>query len=442
MSNPEFRKCRRIAFAPYRLLLDPLLFALMLAAAHSLADDFSGFAKMAMSLAIGGFFLLTLLTGGVQIVRAMGREFEEGTWDSQRLSSLPAWSMVWGKLAGIGLNAWFDGLLCLAVFVVAAWAQGWPSFDVLWCAVAAIALVVAAHALCLFAPLSAHWQSGQGKVGGWLMVLVCLFGFNAYSKMIRWQVLGGTVDWWGMEWRRLPFLAASLLALAVWSLVGTWLSMRRELQAEDSLWRCLGWPVFLLFWLFWAMGFAVVAGKAGGLSLFLPIAAFGLWGAVYLPLLLERKNRTHWQRFFAAWQRRDWSRVGSLFPNWLSGFALALVFGLCATAFGKGHLWFPVLALFVVRDLALVLWLNLNAKLKRPDGLAAVLLLMLYVVCPLFFIRTPLQYAFTPLLSLKANTGIGQIITGIALPAAQAALCLWLLKARWEALEERQPQAA
>ena len=44
-------------------------------------------------------------------------EIRERTWDGQRLSSLGAGTMMWGKLFGSTIFNWFGGAICLAVIV-------------------------------------------------------------------------------------------------------------------------------------------------------------------------------------------------------------------------------------------------------------------------------------------------------------------------------------
>jgi hypothetical protein len=371
----------------------------------------------------------------------MSHEFAEGTWDGQRLSSLSAWEMAWGKLFGCALAAWYDGFMCLCVFAAAALFLGWQPHDVALSIWGAAMFALALHAASLMSPLSAHWQGrkpGSGVAG---IFVFCLVAFNFSSRLFGLKHLEPATRWWGLEIPNTAFGAVSMSLLAAWALAGAWLAMRRELQESPSATDCLWWPAFLAFWFFWAMGFFIAPQGGPDLAIFLSTATVVLWASVYLQLFWGRKNQVHWQRFFSAWQRRDWARAGALFPDWLSGFALALAAS-AATAFA-GHpapMLMPIVALFAVRDIALVLWLNLNPKLKRPNGLAVILLLALYLLAPLFFGDTALRSAFLPLLfDFNPKKGLGNLFIGIILPAAQAALFLWLLKARWEALEEHPP---
>ena len=45
-------------------------------------------------------------------------EIRDRTWDGQRLSSLGAGTMIWGKLFGSTIFNWFGGAICLAVILV------------------------------------------------------------------------------------------------------------------------------------------------------------------------------------------------------------------------------------------------------------------------------------------------------------------------------------
>ena len=65
-----------------------------------------------------GYILVVLFWGSRIAAAAMVREIVDKTWDQQRLSSMGAWGMTWGKLFGSTSYVWYGCGLLLAVALI------------------------------------------------------------------------------------------------------------------------------------------------------------------------------------------------------------------------------------------------------------------------------------------------------------------------------------
>ena len=64
-----------------------------------------------------GFVLLMAFWSTRRVADALAEEVGGGTWESQRMSGLSAWSMVWGKIIGGAIFPWYCALICLGIMV-------------------------------------------------------------------------------------------------------------------------------------------------------------------------------------------------------------------------------------------------------------------------------------------------------------------------------------
>ena len=111
--NPEFQRNVWLELTPRRMILMVALLALaFLAAALSGGKDYGtgGTAEWI-------FYAIVVVWGTRNAATAVVGEIRDRTWDMQRLSSLSAATMTWGKLFGSTIYNWFGGAICLAVLL-------------------------------------------------------------------------------------------------------------------------------------------------------------------------------------------------------------------------------------------------------------------------------------------------------------------------------------
>ena len=87
------------------------------------ASDAEALARALLVSGMGVFAVSGLIWGPRAAGRAVGNEVLQRTWDFQRLSSLTAWDMTWGKLFGATLLATCTGLTGVVVYLLLR--SGW-----------------------------------------------------------------------------------------------------------------------------------------------------------------------------------------------------------------------------------------------------------------------------------------------------------------------------
>jgi len=224
-----------------------------------------------------------------------------------------------------------------------------------------------------------------------------------------------------------------------------------ELQFRALPWAWLG---FILFLMLYGEGLAYHELRAAAAPpwawLAVPLTVAGF--LVYAALFAEPKSIIAYRGLVAALRRGDARRAGPLLPLWLptyllfAGLAVAFAvtlgtaewpaidlwadapFGLSSV--GRfAPVWTTVLAtaLFVLRDVLFVLWLNFAARRRRADLAALLYLALAYgpLAALLTAIPSPLLLGFVlPMPAAHAAMTIGPV-------AAELAVLLFLLRRRW-----------
>jgi hypothetical protein len=169
-----------------------------------------------------------------------------------------------------------------------------------------------------------------------------------------------------------------------------------------------------------------------------------LLGAFLIAMLLaygmvfsERKDPVAFRRLLQHLGRREWSRASEVFPLWLS--TLPFVILTCILLVGVSLISAPneetrqvvapavAMVFFLLRDLGIILFLNLGRVPKRADMLTMLFLFLLYGAIPT--ILSGLELDLLPALFWPVSGMPAEIL----LPAAliQAVVMFWLLVRRW-----------
>ncbi len=119
--NPEFIKNIQLQINPVKLVLMPIVLGMIYFIIYLMSTDSREPAAYSMQAA--SLFLLGVLVfvwGTKMAVESLAGEFNDKTWDSQRMTAIGPWKLVWGKLFGSTLFAWYGGLFCLLMFAVSS----------------------------------------------------------------------------------------------------------------------------------------------------------------------------------------------------------------------------------------------------------------------------------------------------------------------------------
>lgn len=427
-ANPELRRNLWLEVTPARLVLIPGI----LAGIFFLAFVADG-RRLGAGTALSALVCLGVLTwgwGAHLSSESVLAELRGHTWDWQRMSGLGAWTLTWGKLAGATAPAWYGGALCLAVYALATpggEGKGWMAALVLLAGVLGQAgtFFAALHAATR-GRVAARAQSSLYLAAGVILALQIVTGAARASE----------VRWYGLAPAPLPFAALSVGAFAGFAVVGAWVRVRRELRIRTL---SVAWPAFLLFVVSWAAGFAPAGPEAGASRALVAfvVAALATWATA----LLDPKDPVALRRLARAAREGRWRALAEDLPPWLlslpfvAGAWIVLAVQPAAAVGGEGlagdgRVLAAAVGLFLLRDLALVLWLNLGARPRRADLLAVVLLAVAYVLVPLVLSASGLRGAAS-LFFPDPDHGTRSAVAALL----QAVLAAGVLARRWRSRE-------
>ncbi len=395
--NPEFQRNLWLELTPRRLILMAVVLGLCFFAAAVTDGAASGPGETARWL----YYLIVVVWGSRNAAMSVVGEIRERTWDGQRLSSLGAGTMVWGKLFGSTLYNWFGGAICLAVIMA----------DMLGnrgALVAAIELVyylaigvIAQSAALLASLIAAGRRQGQMRLEAFLYQAIGIAAAVAVYSI--WSIadpagslLAHTtptdfIVWWGQKLDARGFLLLSLAIFTGWTLIGCIRQMRLELKMRNGPFVWLG---FLLFIGVYVAGFdAWLSGNqslthldAVARRLLLAGTTFG--ALAYLMVILEPKDRVQYRWLGGAFAKFRLGQVGNGMQGWMTaylaalGIGIALLIWLARESLLQDQATLGAMLGFLTRDMAIVVLASTLSKSRNGDFAALAILFSLYALLP------------------------------------------------------------
>lgn len=405
--NPELMRNLWLEMSVTRLAIMLGVLALLFATAALGGGDIRSPATIAETM----FYLIVVLWGTRKAAEAVVGEIRERTWDNQRLSAIPAWTMVWGKLLGSTAYVWAGGILCLAVLVIAAFVEKgvvqatyvlfyYVSLGVIGHSVALQTSLVAARRRTTHSRLDVFLYQLAGLAAAWAVWTV----WQTALPDSLFRTAGETIEfvaWWGQSIPAPVFYLMSLAAFFGWSLAGNNQLMRQELQIPVGP---LPWAGFLVFMAVYMAGFAdVVVGDTRSLTVArLGVACITLVALTYASVFFEPKDRVHMRwlgaRFVAGridqllWHAPGWAyafAASAIVASWLN----VEMMGVPALKAG-GETFTRVFLLSALgalaRDVGIFLFFHMLPRQRRGDFAAIVTLVVIYLVLPAFMAVTGL----------------------------------------------------
>ena len=397
--NPEFRRNLWLELTPRRMALAAVLLALAFFAAALSGETTQRPADVAEFL----YYVIVVLWGSRNAALSVVGEIRERTWDAQRLSSLTASEMTWGKLFGATIYNWYAGGICLAVILVDSVARSGP-LTALFDLVYFVEIGVIAQAASLLASLTAvRRRQSHSRLEIFVYQLAGLAA--AVAVFWVWQAADPAgsfllrkaptafIVWWGHAFDARGFLLVSLAAFTAWILTGCYRQMRLELKMANGP---LVWLGFLVFIGLYVAGFdgwlssAPDTAQWDAVSLRLGLAASTYATLTYLMVLLEPKDRVHFRWLGGQLTQGRLDRVAwhldGFMTSYLAPFLVtaALVWWRWAQApFALGDLALIAAGLgFITRDVAVFVLLNAMPGRRRGDFAGRDGMFALYVLIP------------------------------------------------------------
>jgi hypothetical protein len=444
--NPEFRRNVWLELTPRRAI-----FMLVVLALIFFATTVSGGSSVkAASAATVLYYFIVVFWGSRNAALSVVGEIRDRTWDSQRLSSIDAATMTWGKLFGSTIYNWFGGAVCLVVLLSSEFVHTGP-VTTLISLVYFIAIGVISQAAALLASLIAvRRRQAHSRLGAFVFQIAgVVAGIWVYAIWSAADPAGSIfagkratdfIVWWSHAFDARPFLLVSLAMFAAWTLVACYRTMRLELKMQNGPFVWLG---FLLFIGLYAAGFdawlskGVDAAQLDGVSLRLALAGFVFGVLTYVMVLLEPKDRV-----FFRWlgNRIGSGHLGTAFLNlqaWMMSYkATVLVGAILAVRLvvNEGHFGADAAVIvailgFLTRDVAIfVLFQSLPGR-RRGDFAAIVALIALHGLIPVILNGLDLTGAMvlfrpTPVdpvwLAPAIAWGEGLVVAGLAIARISA----------------------
>jgi len=435
ISNPEFIKNIRLQLNPVKLVLMPMILGMIFFVVYLLNADSNEPVEHTMqvtSLILLG--LVVFIWGTKMAVESLAGEFNERTWDSQRMTAIGPWNLVWGKLFGSTLYAWYGGLLCLLLFAVATFSTPDPSryLELLLFLLFAgifVQSILLAFILTEFAKnrdLGKLSLSSYSVVGLLFLFFLPSFAMGAYDAH-------GTVRWYSIELHPMRMLLSSALFFCLWGVLGFYRAMRKELQFDTGPWV---WTLFVLSLMLYASGFVINNDRISFMQLLfsaLYTSFFIGTASCYLMALAEPKSIVDIRWLVDKARQGKRLEVFAKLPAWFMSLLLAAL--LCTALFSMklsiharlldGSDWLRTLVefsplaflLFCLRDLGIILYVNLISTGKNRDLVAVFYLIILYGLIPSILNAADAKLALPWFLPFS-DTGFLNSVVPIAVQAA------------------------
>jgi hypothetical protein len=344
------------------------------------------------------------------------------------MSALSPWQLVWGKLFGSTLFAWYGTALCILLYLVAsntAWSDRLPI--ALFVVLAGLMVQAATMLLCLS---SMPRNLKQGRVQSFsyvlLISLVCLPWL--FGAMVD---LHDDVQWYSWMLPKTLFVNLSVGIFLMWALAGLYRLMRQELQMRQGFAVWLGFELCVIIYLnnFMLQQSWTDVNSRQHIGFF-PLAMFQAAAFTYLMLFLEGASPIDAKQALRAMRQGRYTTLMQWIPCWLLSLFLAAIFFIASawTMHDSKLLFFLFgVLLFVVRDVAILLWVRFSPD-QKPANIVAVII---YLTC---------SYTILPLLLAAIN---GDVLMVFFLPnpefgalnlavVVEVILAVGLLIARWK----------
>jgi hypothetical protein len=462
--NPEFRRNIWLELSTRRIMTMTAVLVLIFFAAALSGSDWTPPAT-----AIFLYYFIVVVWGARNAALSVVGEIRDRTWDFQRLSSLGAGEMTWGKLFGSTIFNWYGGALCLVVILAYRLVHEGPLAALLGLIYFIVIGLIAQSVALLASLLAAMRRQTHTRLEVFTYQMAGLIAaLVAYDV---WQMAdpAGTlvshakpteiIPWWGLQMNARAFLLLSLAIFAGWTLLGCYRAMRLELKMQNGPYV---WLAFLAFMGVYVAGFdawmprtaVTYAGDFAALRLMLAAMTYAI--ITYVMVLLEPKDRVLYRWLGAEFSQGRILNAARGLQGWMMSykafFLVTVVLigwllhyqsepptpliggqALSAAAFVAAA------AGFLTRDMAIFILLQTLPGRRRGDFAALVALFALYVLMPsiadglglkpalvLFYPQVSMPLWLSPAVAwaealLIAGLAIGRIAMGVKREAAVAA---------------------
>ncbi len=444
--NAEFQRNFWLEFSFHRIVATPIILGTFFYIA--------GIKEINPNMAIFGlsaflFVAIVCIWGAHRTADSMVSEIQERTWISQRLTPTNPWSMVWAKLFGSSIAAWYGGVFCLIAFFITGanlenqelkWAlisQGLlpGAFYLIGTAIACqvIGFMIGFGGTEERKSLAVRRSFVSNGAGGIIGISCLILSFKKLE-------LNATILWYGIPFAEFYFWIFSLYSFLAWGLISLYSQMRREFQMPN---HPLVWVTFLAFISIYIFGFEFEStkesfGDRGPIFFRSSLSFFSMLILAYLMIVWEKTDGFALRQLFGLIKRGQFKKTIYKIPRWTLSVLSAWVLGIwLIIAFGTESAEWSIdmyqvvgaILCFAMRDLGLILYFRLSAKPHRATAVAILYLFILYGLMPaltLTSISEEFVYVFYPISSETSA------LKAIFPPFLEAVLMWILTMTRWK----------
>lgn len=396
--NPEFKKNLWLEFSIARLILMPLILGIVFITVYMAADGFIDALEALRHAALFLFGAIAGVWGCKMASEAIISEYNDRTWESQRMTSLGPWEMTLGKLFGATSYAWYGGLICIGLYVaISLFLPGAGRYLTNAAVMIMAALFIQALAL-LLSLVRLRRQSAGEKVSATPFFLLGIFAIVfVLPRLLPWILDSEEqVKWFRFTVSAGNFSLFSLTFFLGWTLAGIHRNLRAEFGLENGPWA---WTLFQITIMAYYGGFTAGIDRvdAGQRILIGFIIAFGIGLAFcYIMAFAEPKDPVAYRQLLESVKTRKPEAAGRRLPLWFISLVITvlvyiLIFLLSFVTKGLPAIdedfaitvvYLLTLLGFACRDISLLLWVNLKTGSARADAAALVYLMILYGLIP------------------------------------------------------------
>jgi hypothetical protein len=450
LNNPEFIKNFQLEFSLIRSIFMPVILGMIFFTTYLINK--SSMEQAAHSIQIAALVLLGIIVfvWGTKIAtESLVNEFNEKTWDSQRMTTIGPFDMTCGKLFGSTIFAWYGGLICLLTFTVSSFfaIESTKLIKILFIIIFAGIFLQSTTLSFILLDFEKKRYSGKlntSSVSAFIIILLLFLtplltmGFN--SRKI--------IFWYGFEMIQMDLLLYSSIFFSGWGLTGLYRKMRSELQFENNPWV---WLFFNISLMVYGAGFSTnfYALQNNSLLYTYLLISFLTGGVlIYTMALVEPKSIVQLRWLLEKAGKRKWKEFILKLPAWF--ISLVMVILICAVLvimritmnLTDSSYWFQEKILtfsplpflfFCLRDLGIIIYANLKNTTKNSDFTAIIYLLIAYLLIPIMLSSIKAEYLmpwFIPYFSTN-------LLNSLLPVSVQTFLVFYLLKRKWPTLDDR-----
>jgi hypothetical protein len=236
--NPELAKNIWLELSPQRLVTMPAILLLFVFLIFSLNSREENPWTTVHYFSFYGFIFIGILWGMKSSSDAILDEYNEKTWDWQKMSSIGPWKLAIGKLIGSTIYNWYGALICWGLFMYSATYTSQP-IEEFKTGFLLVAIMVGLHGLMILIALQLIRRTNANtKIKSNRIFLTGILFAGILSSIFSYFTLLGSskmmqLTWYGIAIPSLDFLLFTSVVYTLWILAGLYRSMRTELQFTD-----------------------------------------------------------------------------------------------------------------------------------------------------------------------------------------------------------------